>query len=123
MTNPTPGNHPPGSMRFQIHEVLSGMLATVERRTFTDDPARLATMFEGLSGKFALFAPFQSGVDAAAVGEALQKLDQMHYIEHGAAEYTLTDEGLAHCVSSKRTLFNQGDREQLEGAALVFDTL
>jgi hypothetical protein len=110
-------------MRFQIHEVLSGMLATVQRRTFTDDPARLATMFEGLSGKFALFAPFQSGVDAAAVGEALQKLEQMRYIEHGAGGYTLTDEGLAHCISGKRTLFNQGDREQLEGAALVFDTL
>lgn len=110
-------------MRFQIHEVLSGMLATVERQTFTDDPARLATMFEDLSSRFTLFAPFESGVDAAAVGEALEKLEQMQCIEHGTDDYTLTPEGLASCVSSKRTLFNAGDREQLEGAALVFDTL
>jgi hypothetical protein len=113
----------PGSMRFQLDEVLSGMLATVERQTFTDDPARLATMFTDLSGQFALFAPFQSGVDPAAVGNALQKLEQKHFIEHGAGAYTVTPEGKAHCVSSKRTLFNQKDREQLEGAAAVFDTL
>lgn len=112
-----------GSMRFQIHEVLSGMLATVDQPTFTDDAARLASMFEDLSGRFALFSSFQAGVDAAAVGDALKKLEQMQYIEHGAGEYTLTEEGRAHCVSSKRTLFNQGDREQLEAAALLFDTL
>lgn len=110
-------------MRFEINEVLSGMLATIDKESFTDDAARLAAMFEGLSGRFTLFAPFQTGVDAKAVGDALAKLEQKHYIEHGTGEYTLTEEGRAHCVSSKRTLFNQGDREQLEGAAAEFSTL
>ncbi len=117
------GTHASGSMRFQLHEVLSGMLASISANSFTDDPARLAAMFESLSGQFALFAPFQSGVDADAVDAALQKLAQQHVIEHGDGGYTVTAEGLAHCVSSKRTLFNQGDREQLEAAAVVFDTL
>ncbi len=119
----SPASQPSRSMRFEISEVLSGMLATVEQRTFTDDAARLAAMFEDLSGKFALFAPFQSNVDAKAVGDALAKLEQKHFITHGTGHYTLTDDGKAHCVSSKRTLFNQGDREQLEAASLVFDTL
>ena len=112
-----------GSMRFEIHEVLSGMLATVDKDTFSDDAAGLAKMFEGLSGRFALFAPFQVGVDPAAVGDALGKLEQKHCIEHGDGIYTLTPEGRASCVSSKRTLFSQADREQLEGAAAEFDTL
>jgi hypothetical protein len=114
---------PVNSMRFEISEVLSGMLASVEQHTFTDDPSRLATMFADLSGRFSLFKPFESGVDPKAVADALVKLEQKHYLTHGDQHYTLTDDGKAHCVSSKRTLFNQGDREQLEAAALVFDTL
>lgn len=41
----------------------------------------------------------------------------------GGERYTLTTEGRAACVSSKRTLFNRDDREQFEGAAAVFSAV
>lgn len=117
-----PTNQSAGSMRFQSDEVLSGLLATVEHYAFTDDPARLTTMFDGLAESFPLFAHFRPG-NAQAVDDALAKLETKQFLEHADGRYALTGEGRAHCVSSKRTLFNQSDREQLEGAALVFDTL
>jgi hypothetical protein len=118
-----PASQPSGSMRFQSDEVLSGMLATVERPTFTDDRVRLMAIFEALAGRFSLFAHFQSGTHVQAVDDALAKLEAKDFLRHDDGCYTLTTDGRAHCVSSKRTLFNPGDREQLEAAALVFDTL
>ena len=39
----------PQSMRYTIDEVLSGMLASIERDTFTDDSQRLEEEFKGLA--------------------------------------------------------------------------
>ncbi len=119
----TPSGAGPGSMRFELHEVLSGMLGSVETDTFTDDVARLAAMFESLAGNFSLFAPLAAGVDPAAVGKALQMLQDKNVLQHVGAQYALTAEGRAACRSSKRTLFNKRDVEQLEEAAKVFDKL
>ena len=44
--DPKPG---PQSMRYTIDEVLSGMLASIERDTFTDDTQRLGEVFKGLA--------------------------------------------------------------------------
>lgn len=121
MTMPSgPG---PASMRFQLQEVLSGMLASMQAESFTDDVPRLAAMFEGLAGRFALFAPMAAGVDPGAVAKALESLEQSKIIEHGEARYSLTAEGRAHCVSSRKTLFNQRDIKELDEAAGVFDSL
>ena len=57
----TPSGAGPESMRFELSEVLWGMLGSVETDTFTDDVARLAAMFESLAGKFPLFAPLAAG--------------------------------------------------------------
>lgn len=119
----TTGSAGPQSMRFALHEVLSGMLATTEAEDFSDDPARLASMFADLSGRFTLFAPLSVGVDAGAVSSALQSLEQKNVLTHADGRYTLTELGRSNCVGSKRTLFNQGDREQLEEAARTFDAL
>jgi hypothetical protein len=110
-------------MRFALHEVLSGMLATTSGDSFSDDHERLAAMFEDLASRYSLFAPMASGVDAGAVANALQVLEEKHYVRHEAGRYSLTAEGRAQCVSSKRTLFNASDRLQLEEAAKSFDTL
>ncbi len=61
------------SMKFSLDEVLQGMLASVEQDSFTDDTARLASMFEGLAATVALFAPMAAGVDPQAVAGALKK--------------------------------------------------
>lgn len=111
------------SMKFSIDEVLQGMLASIEQDSFTDDAARLAAMFEGLAGSVALFAPMANGVDPQAVAAALKKLEDKAILKHTDGTYTLTETGRAHCVSSKRTLFNKGDQEQLEAAAKVFATV
>ncbi len=113
----------PASMRFALHEVLSGMLGSTTSDSFTDDVARLAAMFESLAGRFPLFAPFAAGVDVEAVAKALQTLEKNNIIEHGEGRYILTPTGRSYCVSGKRTLFNKGDIQQLEEAAPVFDTL
>ncbi|MEX0800068.1 MAG: hypothetical protein WD379_02495 [Dehalococcoidia bacterium] len=39
----------PHSMRYSIDEVLSGMLASIERDTFTDESQRLGEVFKGLA--------------------------------------------------------------------------
>lgn len=112
-----------GSMRFTLSEVLSGMLASIQSESFTDDPERLAAMFEQLATQFTLFAPLAAAVDTHAVSEALQKLEQGAYLEKREGGYALTEAGRAHCIRSKRTLFGKNDIEQLEQAALVFDQL
>ena len=113
----------PQSMRFALHEVISGMLASTEQDEFSDDTAALAAMFENLAGEFSLFAPLAAGVDPSAVSDAFGVLQSNGVVEHKAGRYVLTPEGRAQCVASKRTLFNRGDVEQLEAAAQVFGTL
>lgn len=44
------------SMKFGLHEVLAGMLVTVEADRLTDDVKCLAMMFEGLASTIPLFA-------------------------------------------------------------------
>jgi len=46
------------SMRYTIDEVLSGMLASIERDSFTDDSQRLGEVFKGLAHEAPLFASF-----------------------------------------------------------------
>lgn len=120
MTTAHPGT---GSMKFSLDEVLQGMLASIEQDSFTDDPARLASMFEGLAATVALFAPMAAGVDPQAVAGALKRLEDKSILTHADGKYTLTTTGRAHCVSSKRTLFSRGDQEQLEAAARTFATV
>jgi hypothetical protein len=110
-------------MRYTLPEVLSGMLASTHGDAFTDDPARLAAMFEDLATRFALFAPLAAAIDADAVAGALSDLESGALLEHRDGRYVLTDAGRAHGVRSKRTLFNKSDIEQLEQAALIFDEL
>lgn len=110
-------------MKFALHEVLSGMLASIEQDRFTDDVTRLAAMFEGLATTVPLFAPMAAGVDPEAVAHALKTLADKAVLEHANGEYVLTDAGRAQCVSGKRTLFNRGDQEQLETAAKTFATV
>lgn len=110
----------PNSMRFSLTEVMSGMLASLPSDRFSDDPAHLAAAFEDLAGRFPLFAPLASAVDAEAVGSAVGQLCEQDFVVHADGEYVLTEAGRAHCVRSKRTLFNRGDIEQLEAAAALF---
>ena len=119
----TPSGTGPASMRYQLHEVLVGMLASIEAESFGDDAQKLATMFEDLAARFPLFAPLAAAVDPAAIQDALHTLEANKFIEHREGRYVLTPAGRAHCVSTKRTLFNQSDREQLEGSARSFDAL
>ncbi|MBI2910902.1 MAG: hypothetical protein HYY05_02080, partial [Chloroflexi bacterium] len=107
----------------ELSEVLSGMLASLGSDRFTDDTQRLAAMFEQLAAQYPMFAPLAAGVDPAAVGDALRTLEEKKYIEHDNGHYLLTAKGRAHCVSSKQTLFNRKDAEQLQEAARVFDTI
>lgn len=110
-------------MRYQLHEVMSGMLASIEVDSFGDDVPRLAAMFEDLAKRFPLFAPLAAGVDPAAVSDALKKLEANKYIEHSGGHYVLTTSGRSYCTSNKRTLFNKADVEQLEEAARAFADL
>ena len=111
------------SLRFSLDEVLSGMLATLEGDHFTDDAPRLAASFEDLAGKFPLFASFAGALDPQAVENALAKLESKSHLSHESGQYKVTAEGRAYCVSSKRTLFNRKDCEQLEAATLIFQAV
>ena len=115
---PTSSN--PRSMRFSLNEVLSGMLASLDSDHFTDDAASLAASFEHLAAQFTLFAPFAGKLDPEAVNKALASMESKAYLAHEPGQYKLTNDGRAHCVSSKRTLFNKADCEQLEAATAIF---
>jgi hypothetical protein len=115
----------PRSMRYTIDEVLSGMLASIEQDTFTDDSQRLGEAFKGLSQQAPIFAPF-----AALVGEAdfsavldttLQTLVSDGHLERQPGFYHLPEAGRARCITSKRTLFNVGDIRDLEAGARYFE--
>lgn len=112
-------------MRFTIDEVLSGMLATIDRDHFTDDPQVLGAVFKGLAEQGPLFAPFGAlagGPDFSVVLEnALEALVKDGHLEHPPGRYHLTPVGRARCVTSKRTLFNASDLRDLEAGALYFD--
>jgi hypothetical protein len=120
--NPESG---PRSMRYRIDEVLSGMLASIERETFTDDTQKLGELFKELSQQAPLFAPFAAlagEVDFSAVlADALQVLVNDGHLVHEPGRYWLTAPGRARCVTSKQTLFNAADRKDLEVAARYFD--
>jgi len=115
----------PQSMRYTIDEVLSGMLASIERDTFTDDWQRLGEVFKGLAQEAPLFAPFAAlagEADFSAVLEgALQTLVSDGHLERGVGRYQLTPAGRARCVTSKRTLFNASDIADLEAGARYFE--
>ena len=121
--NPATG---PCSMRYTIDEVLAGMFASIELDTFTDDPQRLGEAFKGLSQQAPIFAPF-----AALAGEAnfsavlegtLQTLVNDGHLDHQPGRYYLPGPGRARCITSKRTLFNAGDIQDLEAGARYFET-
>jgi hypothetical protein len=116
----------PQSMRYTIDEVLAGMLASIELDKFTDDPQRLGEAFKGLSQQAPIFAPF-----AAVVGEAdfsailegtLETLVSDGHLERQPGCYYLPEPGRARCITSKRTLFNAGDIQDLEAGARYFET-
>ena len=115
----------PQSMRYTIDEVLSGMLASIERETFTDDSQRLGEVFRGLAQEAPLFASFAAlagEADFSAVLEgALQTLVSDGHLERGVGRYQLTPAGRARCVTSKRTLFNASDIADLEAGARYFE--
>src|SRR3989304_3310909 len=113
------------SMRYTIDEVLSGMLASIERDDFTDDSQRLGEVFKGLSQQASLFAPFAALVgeaDFSAVLEsALQTLVSDGHLQHEPGRYHLTPAGRARCATSKRTLFSASDIKDLEAGARYFE--
>ncbi|MFH1485859.1 MAG: hypothetical protein ABIH46_07300 [Chloroflexota bacterium] len=115
----------PASMRYSLDEVLSGMLASVTSDGFTDDTQKLGEVFKALSETHALLAPFAAmGGEAdfsALLKGALERLVDKKMLQHEPGRYSLTVEGRAACVRSKRTLFNLRDIEQLEAAARDFD--
>jgi hypothetical protein len=112
-------------MRYTIDEVLSGILASIEQDSFTDDSQRLGEVFKGLSHEAPLFAPFAAvtgEADFSAVLEgALQTLVSNGHLEHGEGRYQLTPAGRARCITSKRTLFNASDIADLEAGARYFE--
>src|SRR6476661_5119921 len=108
----TSGQPGPQSMRYALSEVLSGMLASTSADSFSDNAAEIAATFNELASEFPLLAPMAGSVDPAAIGKALESLEAKKLITHGTGSYTLTPEGRAHCVSSKRTLFKTQDRDQ-----------
>ena len=120
--NPESGSQ---SMRYTIDEVLSGMLASIERDDFTDDSQRLGEVFKGLSQEASLFAPFAAlagETDFTAVLEsALQTLVSDGHLQHEPGRYHLTPAGRARCVTSKRTLFSASDIKDLEVGARYFE--
>ena len=102
--------NPAGSMRFSKGELMAGMLATLTGDAFTSDHASLDATFQKIGTEFPLMAPFAVG--DAAVTEAIGALESAGAIELRDGKYHLTEKGRAHCVSSKRTLFNKGDIAQ-----------
>ena len=107
------------SMRFSPQEIVAGMLATLEGDNFTDEAGALKTVFGRVAGEFPLFAGLAT--DEGAAAKALQALETSGVLTRTGG-YVLSVSGRAHCISSKRTLFNRGHVVQLEGAALVFAT-
>lgn len=112
-------------MRYSVDEVLTGMLASIERDDFTDDTQALGELFKGLAAQGALFAPFAALADgpefSVILESALEKLVKDGHLEHPPGRYRLTPEGRARCVTSKRTLFSAGDIRDLEAGAAYFD--
>jgi hypothetical protein len=112
-------------MRFTIDEVLSGMLATIERDYFTDDPTKVGEIFKGLAEVGPLFAPFGALAGesdfSAVVESTLEKLVKNGHLEHPPGRYRLTPEGRARCITGKRTLFNASHIKDLEAGARYFD--
>jgi len=112
-------------MRYSVSEVLSGMLASIERDYFTDDSQALGEIFKGLAALGPLFAPFGALADgpdfSIILGEALEKLVKDGHLEHPVGRYRLTPVGRARCITSKRTLFSAGDIRDLEAGAVYFD--
>lgn len=118
MTIPADATH---SMRFSPDELLAGMLATLEGGDFPADGKVLRTVFTKIAAAFPLLAPFTAGDDM--VQRAISALEHRKSLVQDGDRYTLTAEGRAACVSSKRTLFNRDDREQLEGAPAIFSSV
>lgn len=112
-------------MRYTVDEVLSGMLASIERDHFTDDTQALGEIFKGLAALGPLFAPFGAlagGPDFSAILErTLETLVKGGHLEHPPGRYRLTPVGRARCITSKRTLFSANDIRDLEAGALYFD--
>jgi hypothetical protein len=112
-------------MRYTLDEVLSGILASIEKDYFTDDVEKLGEIFKGLSELSALFAPFGALAGesdfSAAVKKALENLEKDGHLEHPPGRYRLTPVGRARCVATKRTAFNASDIKDLEAGALIFD--
>ena len=108
------------SMRFAPQELLSGMLATLQGDSFTDNTDTLHATFIKVGTDFPLLARFAAEDNAASV--ALSALETSGVITRGDGRYSLSPQGRASCVSSKRTLFSKADTAQLEGAALIFPT-
>ena len=115
----------PQSMQYSIDEVLSGMLASINRDEFTDDVDRLGAVFKTLSAKHSMLAPFAAIGDevdfSAILSEALQKLVDKKMLHQEPGRYSLTPQGRASCVGSKRMLFKVSDVGQLEAAAHDFE--
>ena len=115
----------PKSMRYSIDEVLSGMLASITRDEFTDDTERLGEAFKALSQENPFLAPFAAIAGesdfSAILRDALQKLVDKKILQHEPGRYSMTAQGRAACIRSKKTLFNVGDVEQLEVAGRDFD--
>ena len=111
----------PRSIRYSIDEVMSGMLASIQRDTFTDDRQRLGEAFKGLAHQAPLFAPFAAlagETDVSGVLEgALQTLVGDGHLEHEPGLYSLPAPCRARCITSKRTLFNAGHIQHLEKGA------
>jgi hypothetical protein len=114
----------PRSMRYQMDEVLSGMLASLPVDRFSDDPAGLGATFKGLAGEFPLFGPFGALADgadySAALASAFDTLVQKGWLAREPGWYTLPAAGKLSCISSKRSLFSNADMAQLEQAAAYF---
>lgn len=112
-------------MRFTIDEVLSGMLASIERDHFTDDTQALGEIFKGLAEQGPLFVPFAALAGepdfSATLERTLETLVKNAHLEHPPGRYRLTPVGRARCVTSKRTLFSVGDIRDLEAGAQYFD--
>ena len=71
----------PGSMRYSLSEVLSGMLASMEGDEFPDDATQVAAAFENLASQFTLFAPMGAGVDPQAVSGVLAEMERKAILE------------------------------------------
>lgn len=96
------------------------MLATLEGDRFSDDTAALAASFETLASQLTLFAPFAVAVAGAGAPDTFGSLEAKSHLGRESGKYLLTTEGRVHCISTKRTLFNRADCEQLTAATHIF---